>query len=279
MKTLYVSDLDGTLLTPDSRVSARSAEILSHLSAQGALITVATARTPATVEPLLADVNSTLPAIVMTGASLWDRKEKRYVDTRFIDADTSRIVRETAARYGVNPFTYTLGDNGILEIYRNGVIAPCDRKFIDERSNLPLKHFHIDTPQGDDYALPRTVLFFAMGNPDRIFPLADELRATTQCSVSSYIDIFGDDTAVLEVLAPGLSKADSVKKIARQYDADRIVAFGDNLNDLSMMKIADVAVAVGNARDEVKEVAHTIIGTNTEDSVARFIADDFNAMQ
>lgn len=279
MKTLYVSDLDGTLLTSDSRVSARSAEILSHLSAQGALITVATARTPATVEPLLADVNSTLPAIVMTGASLWDRKEKRYVDTHFIDADTSRIVRETASRYGVDPFTYTLGDNGILEIYRNGVIAPCDRKFIDERSNLPLKHFHIDTPQGDDYALPRTVLFFAMGNPDRIFPLADELRATTQCSVSSYIDIFGDDTAVLEVLAPGLSKADSVKKIARQYEADRIVAFGDNLNDLSMMKIADVAVAVGNARDEVKEVADTIIGTNTEDSVARFIADDFNAMQ
>lgn len=111
MKTLYVSDLDGTLLPPDSRVSARSAEILSHLSAQGALITVATARTPATVEPLLADVNSTLPAIVMTGASLWDRKEKRYVDTRFIDADTSRIVRETASRYGVDPFTYTLGDN------------------------------------------------------------------------------------------------------------------------------------------------------------------------
>ena len=118
-----------------------------------------------------------------------------------------------------------------------------------------------------------------MGNPDRIFPLADELRATPQCSVSRYIDIFGDDTAVLEVLAPGLSKADSVKKIARQYEADRIVAFGDNLNDLSMMKIADVAVAVGNARDEVKEVADTIIGTNTEDSVARFIDDDFNAMQ
>ena len=118
-----------------------------------------------------------------------------------------------------------------------------------------------------------------MGNPDRIFPLADELRATTSCSVSSYIDIFGDDTAILEVLAPGLNKADSVKKIARRCGADRIVVFGDNLNDISMMEIADVAVAVENARDEVKDKARMIIGPNYTDSVARFIADDFNAMQ
>ncbi len=279
MKTLYVSDLDGTLLNSDSKVSRRSAEILSQLSSKGALITVATARTPATVEPLLADVASTVPAIVMTGASLWDRVNKCYFDTRFIDAATSRSVRETAARYGVDPFTYTLGDNGILDIYRNGTIAPCVRNFIDERSHLPLKRFHLDTPEGDDYALPRTVLFFAMGKPDKIFPLADELRATIPCSVSSYLDIFFDDTAIIEVLAPGLSKADSVKKIAKRYDAKRIVTFGDNLNDLSMMEIADVAVAVDNARDEVKRAADIIIGTNDEDSVARFIADDFSAMQ
>lgn len=279
MKTLYVSDLDGTLLGTDSKVSRQSASILSGLTDRGAMITVATARTPATVEPLLSDVKSQLPAIVMTGASLWDRVEKRYVDTRFIDASTSRTVRETAARYGVDPFTYTLGKGGILDIYRNGELAPCDRKFIDERSNLPLKRFHIETPQGDDYALPDTILFFAMGNPDRIFPLADELRATTSCSVSSYIDIFGDDTAILEVLAPGLNKADSVKKIARRCGADRIVVFGDNLNDISMMEIADVAVAVENARDEVKDKARVIIGPNYTDSVARFIADDFNAMQ
>lgn len=279
MKTLYVSDLDGTLLAPDSRVSRRSASILSELSGKGALITVATARTPATVEPLLADVKSDLPAIVMTGASLWDRKTKRYADTRFIDADTSRTVREIAARHGVAPFTYTLGKGGMLEVYRNGELAPCDRKFIADRSDLPLKRFHLDTPEGDDYALPDTILFFAMGKPERIFPLADELRAATLCSISSYIDIFGDDTAILEVLAPGLNKADSVKKIAARYEADRIVAFGDNLNDISMLEIADVAVAVGNARDEVKRVADVVTGTNADDAVARFIADDFRAMQ
>ncbi len=277
--TLYVSDLDGTLLGPDSKISAATADILSRLTARGALFTVATARTPATVEPLLTDVATSLPAIVMTGASLWDRRSQRYVDTRFIDHATSRVVRELCACHGVHPFTYTLGDDGVLEVFRNGPLAACDRRFIDDRTGLPLKRFHIDTPDGDNCALPDTVLFFAMGHPQAIFPLADELRHVTDTSVSSYIDISGDDTAVIEVLAPGLDKAGSVKKIARQCGARRIVVFGDNLNDISMMEVADVAVAVGNAVPEVKDRADIVIGTNAEDSVAHFIAGDFAKMQ
>ena len=53
--------------------------------------------------------------------------------------------------------------------------------------------------------------------------------------------------------------------------------FGDNLNDLPMFEIADVAVAVENAFDEAKAKADIIIGPNTEDSVAKFIREDFNS--
>ena len=67
MKTLYVSDMDGTLLGTDSRVSCETAEIVSGLSRCGTAITVATARTPATVDVLLEDTYTSIPAIVMTG--------------------------------------------------------------------------------------------------------------------------------------------------------------------------------------------------------------------
>ena len=73
MKTLYVSDLDGTLMQPDATISPQSVEALNSLIAQGALFTIATARTPATVAGILRDVTMTIPAIVMTGASLWDK--------------------------------------------------------------------------------------------------------------------------------------------------------------------------------------------------------------
>ena len=74
MKKLFITDLDGTLLNSESQVSHRSAKIISDLSQHGTLITVATARTPATVERLLQNTLTTPPAIVMTGASLWDRQ-------------------------------------------------------------------------------------------------------------------------------------------------------------------------------------------------------------
>ncbi|MDE5554439.1 MAG: HAD hydrolase family protein, partial [Muribaculaceae bacterium] len=65
--------MDGTLLGGDSMVSSETAAIISDLTRRGALITVATARTPATVVPLLADTLTTPPAIVMTGAAMWLR--------------------------------------------------------------------------------------------------------------------------------------------------------------------------------------------------------------
>lgn len=81
MKQLFITDMDGTLLNEQSKVSTRSAKIISDLSYQGALITVATARTPATVQPLLDGVHTSIPAIVMTGATMWDRANRAYVNT------------------------------------------------------------------------------------------------------------------------------------------------------------------------------------------------------
>ena len=52
-----------------------------------------------------------------------------------------------------------------------------------------------------------------------------------------------------------------------------MIAFGDNLNDIPMMRVADVAVAVGNALSQVKAEADVVIGANTADAVAQFIKD------
>ncbi len=53
------------------------------------------------------------------------------------------------------------------------------------------------------------------------------------------------------------------------------MAFGDNLNDIPMLQVADVAVAVDNALPETKAAADVVIGPNTADSVALYIEEDF----
>lgn len=267
--------MDGTLLDNDSRVSERSAAIITELSRRGALITVATARTPATVQPLMADIVTRCPAIVMTGASLWDRDRMRYVAPRLMPRDIARDVIDTFARHGVDPFVYTLGSGGALDVYHGCGMNSKESEFYETRRALALKKFHIG------YQLPETsrgnvILTFAIGAADRIEPLAAELRNDGRCSVSCYPDICTPGVALIEVFARGVSKAAAVRDLAGRTGAGRVVVFGDNLNDLPMMEVADVAVAVDNALPEVKERADVVIGRNTSDAVARFIAGDYD---
>lgn len=274
MKHLFVSDLDGTLLNPESRISARTASIVTELSRRGVLFTVATARTPATVEPLLSATLTLPPAIVMTGAAMWDRRRQSYINPHFMEPATATCITEACAAHGIRPFSYTLDGSGIIRTYYNGRTSRREQKFIDERAHLPLKRFEIN-PTGDAaMSYPDTVLIFALGLPDSIYPLADELRATGLCSVSSYPDIFNSDVAFLEVFAPGVSKASAVTDLKKLTGADRLTVFGDNLNDLPMMAVADVAVAVGNAFPEVKAAADIVIGSNRDDAVALYISEE-----
>lgn len=279
MRTLYVSDMDGTLLGADSKVSAHSASIISDLSRRGALITVATARTPATVGPLLADTYTTLPAIVMTGAALWDRQTGSYSQVHFMPESLTGVVEHECGHAGLCPFVYTMPDDGsgIMQVYHSQTqLNSIEEAFQRERSDLPLKHFNLGMTAPDGVR-GRKILYFAMGTRNDIFTAGRKLAENTDCAVSYYPDIFDPDLAMLEVFAPGVSKAAAIAGLKQRLDADRLVVFGDNLNDISMLSLADEGVAVENAIAEVKDIAGRIIGPNTSDSVARFILSDFSS--
>lgn len=268
MKHLFVTDMDGTLLGRDSLVSPRSADIISSLSKRGVPVTVATARTPATVEELLADTYINIPAIVMTGAALWDRATQRYTDVRYLDATAATSVMEACHRHGVNPFVYVLRDESMLEVYHNGRMNPREWKFYEERCALSRKRFVFDDPRAYSEPLPGTVLIFAVGDAESVESVASELRRDAGLAVSSYRDIFNYDVAYMEVFAGGVSKAAAISLLARRLGAERVTVYGDNLNDLPMFSVADEAVAVANAMPGVADHADRTIGPNTDDSVA-----------
>lgn len=278
-RTLYVTDLDGTLLDPSSRVSAESIHILNSLIGKGAMFTAATARTPATVQPLLERIKPSVtpegfdvPAIVMTGAACWNRRLQRYDHINTLSARDTDIILSEFAGAGINPFNYCLGRNGMLNVYHPSAMTTREDAFYQERRHLALKRFHLgQTPKDSE----TTVLFFAIGNPEKMESLCGRINALTDCSAAWYRDIFNPETALMDVYTRGCSKASAVKDVAAHAGADRIVVFGDNLNDLPMMRVADLAVAVDNALPQVKEEADIVIGPNTLPSVARFIEKDF----
>lgn len=269
MSTLFVSDLDGTLLGADRKVSPESAAILNECIAEGALFSVATARTPATVSRLLSEVDCQVPLIVMTGAAIWDSRENRYIHASFHHPETARRLVDTYRRCGLSTFIYTLGEDNIIHIYHIGPMSALEQTFVDERLDTPFKAFHI--PADGESELPedhcRVLLFYSMRPTAEVERVYREIKDATDIRAVFYHDMYGEEIALMEVFGPGSSKANAVRILADRVGADRIVAYGDNVNDLPILKIADDAVAVENAVDAVKDAADRIIGPNTADSV------------
>ena len=270
--TLYVSDLDGTLLGEDSQLSAVTVATLNRIIGElGGLFTVATARTPATVVLLMQQVHARLPFIVIGGSAMWNPVTMSYEHTRGIDDMTVNAVADVFDRRGAHPFIYRRHGKNLLHTHHYGPLSPQEERFIAERQHLPLKQFFLDDRDfrhSDDEAL----LIFSMNKYAVLKSIADDLRTSVpSCSVMFYHDIFDESEGYLEIFSAGTSKAAAIRDLARQLGAGRVVVFGDNRNDIAMMQAADFSVAVDNAFTEVKSVASEVIGPNTADSVARWI--------
>lgn len=275
MKTLYITDMDGTLLDNEGKVSERSAKIISELTDSGATISVATARTPATVEHILSDTRTADDLVVMTGATLWSRSHECFEGMHLLPQADVELMLGIFRQYGMHPFCYVMRDDAHLDVYHSArSLSSSEQAFVNMRRNLRLKTFHLAEPCPGE-SCHRVVLFFGMGHKDDIVAVAEHLRKLSDCYISYYKDTYTPDLWFLEIFAPGVSKAAGVAQLKKHLGADRVVAFGDNLNDIPMLRMADMAIVVDNGLPEVKAIAHKVIGANTDDAVARFIAEDF----
>lgn len=272
--TLYATDLDGTLLDASAHISPETARMFNSLTDRGVEIAFITARTPATVEPIAAGLRGLMPSVMMTGAAIWDFAARKYLKVHYHRPDEALKINEIFLRHGVGAFAYTLppGTNTLRVYHPAESLTEIERKFVEERTLNDLKTFSLATPLPPG-AENHTVLFFAMGSASDMQAVADEVNSATSCSASWYPDTYHPGLALLEIFTAGVSKAAGLEELRRLTGAGRVVAFGDNLNDIPLLRAADRAVAVDNAHPQVKLAAHEIIGPNTSDAVIRYIAD------
>lgn len=280
-KTLYVSDMDGTLLNSRSVLSGTTTAKLNKLISEGALFTVATARTPATVVELMKNVDSNLPYIVMAGCATWDNRKKGYESARIISNSSIERLIGIFEKNGNNPFIYYKNGNQIVVNHVKELTAE-EKEFIEPRIKTPLKILKTCSSLTVDTTLEGAMLIFSMGKFEALRNIADEIdKEGIDCTYNCYHDIFKKDEGFIDIYVNGTTKAAAIKELAIKIGAERIVVFGDNLNDIPMMKVADWSVAVSNAFDEVKEHANEITESNDEDAVVRWIERDIenNSMQ
>lgn len=259
MKTQAIAfDLDDTLLRSDRTISDYTVAVLRRASAQGIHILPASGRARDSMRPFVERLGCAECYISCNGAEVWDGKTHALLKRETLPVALAREVAEFAAERDCYAQTYS----GAKFYYsREGQYA----RAYAESSMLTGEYV------GDlaAFITAPTSKILMMDDPGKIAHMLAEARerfsgrAAVTCSKPYFLEI---------------NPLRATKGVALQWCGDRLgfapenaVAFGDSLNDLSMLEAAGLGIAMGNAREDVKRRVHTVCLTNDEDGVARYI--------
>lgn len=270
IKALFVTDLDGTLLMPDVTVSARTRELLTPLLQRGLPLTCATARTSFSVMPILAGLPFSLPLILQNGAVLHDPQKDRIVRAETIAREAFLQVTELYAAHGKNGFVFCAPEDRILCCYTE-LTTPHMRRYYAERRDRYNKPFYQVKSLAE--LADRSPVFLSLNAPKaELDPLCEALKAIDGIAAAYYRDVYAPEIWYLEVTAPTASKESGVKRLKEMTGAETVIGFGDNYNDLPLFAACDYRIAVANAAEEILQIADLVIGRNTENAVAEYLA-------
>lgn len=266
MKTLYVSDLDGTLLNSEGHLSQKSADTINFLIEKGLNFTIATARSASSAKLLLEKLSLKIPAVMMNGVFLTDIKTKEHKYVCPMIKPTAEKIIKAFQNGGRPPFVYSFND-GNIECEYTVLKTDYEREFAKIRKQL---YYRFDKVENYNIG-ENTVYINGMDDKEMIEAVVAGLEGIEGIKYSKYLDTYSGNKYFLEVYSEKAGKWNTIKKLKEMYGFERVIAFGDNGNDVEMFKNADVAIAVGNAQPVAKACADIIIDSNDNDAVARFL--------
>ena len=261
MIKLITCDLDGTVLDDEKNIDSELKEVVTKLKEKGILFTVASGRSRELLLHILDYFNLVdIPYLCNNGANIFKNDELIHVEA--INSDYARDIAKMFHKEGIVFRVYALEDvyiNGISDFFRarmKGYTKP----FIDYYPELDMDNIHVvkitaDLTNHNDLAEHFTKEISKF--PNTVFTKAED---NIYC-----------------VNATKANKGDAVEWIANYLGIkmDEVMAFGDNENDLPMLKKAKVSVAVENGEDYVKSLVTYVTKDNNHNGVSSFLKEYF----
>jgi Cof subfamily protein (haloacid dehalogenase superfamily) len=254
---LIALDLDGTLFNDSSLVTEYTKSILDRLSAIGIIVVIATGRSYTSLKPKIKQLNLKYPIICYNGAMIVDSTNDGIIMNTAVPDDLSRECINIARRHKIHLHGFINGDF----YYEN---TTKQSKYYQDLSGLEGVLTNFDNLE----SLSFTKCMF-IGDNSELLKIEEEIRVNYEerCYMAFSKPSF------LELMDFNASKSKALSKLANDYGIkkEEIIAFGDGLNDLDMLKYAGKGIAMKNGYDSLKIKFENSEFTNNEDGVAKHL--------
>ncbi|MFC7393114.1 Cof-type HAD-IIB family hydrolase [Scopulibacillus cellulosilyticus] len=260
-KYLIAVDLDGTLLTDNKTISLYTKQTLQKAIAHGHYVVISTGRPFRLSIDYYNELELDTPIVNINGAYVHHPKDSTWGEYhRTLSIEDAKKIIKTCEAYDL----------------ANILIEAKDDVYIKNPDPEITKIIGTDHPKIIKGDLSESLRF----GPTCILvqPFKENVSSLVSDLGSQYADAvyqrsWGEPWYIIEMIKRGVNKANGLKKVADSLEipSDRIIAFGDEDNDLEMLAYAGRGIAMGNASDEVKQIANEITDTNEKDGIAKYI--------
>jgi len=274
---LYITDLDGTLLTAQATLSHHTRKTLQHLLSQGLPFTIATSRSVTSVRNIFSGIDLPLPIIEVNGAFVTDLKTGQHEAIQPIAPQLLPDLIRLVEQNGCSPILSSY-DGQRDRLYSNGIHNPGIGWYADDCKTHNDPRWK-QIPHLSQALTEQIVRLTIIDREPKIQTLATAIRQTYGPSLTAnpFPNPYQPGWTWLTLQSSQSTKAQAIQALKKTHGLEdrELIVFGDHNNDLEMFEIADRAVAVANATPELKQRATQTIDHHTTDSVINYIAKDW----
>ncbi|WP_341514496.1 HAD family hydrolase [Rhodococcus qingshengii] len=262
--TLVATDVDGTLIDHDELVSARTRAAVHAVVESGTPFLLATGRPPRWISPIVEGLGYAPLAVCANGAVVYDSYADRVLSAATLSVDALTELSELAlvALPGAGLAAERVGESAHDAATPQFVSSP-------DYEHAWLNPDNTEMSEDEVLAAPAVKLLIrrpGMTSTAMYDTLAPHIGALADMTYST-------ENGLIELSAPGITKASGLVAAAERFgfDLSGLVAFGDMPNDIPMLGMARLGVAMGNAHPEAKAAADEVTDTNSAHGVAKVL--------
>jgi Cof subfamily protein (haloacid dehalogenase superfamily) len=269
-----VSDLDGTLLDQIDSLSPNYIDELNKMIDQGLKFTIATGRDMKKAKKAIQGLKLKYPVILTNGALLGDLNKEEYLKITWITPEIVDAIMKRAAELAIPPMVFAAFDPITKTMHFNkgkwglkGIVPLPPERY------KPFQHMQIVSIQ---FHTRKEILD----------PFMQWIRESYGNRINLiYIEDVGyrnetneDGWYWLEINSADAGKEKMLRTLAdiTGHRIEDTVVFGDNTNDIGILRMAGKAITVANAPEEVRQVASAVCGSNREGGVIKYLQEHYH---